>query len=490
MGRPAGSAWKPLGLDTDPVPGDPQRISQEAAHLASVAAEISRQVVALRTIASGGDEIGKHADEICSSASDLAGQLDKVVGRYQKVSAALNGWIPDLEQAQSVSLQALNQAEGPYQQVNQTVVLPSGSNLTAQQQQSITDYHTAMKRAQGELDAALALLRQATTLRDNSGSYHAGLINQACDDGMKDSWWDQFKDFISEWSWLISDICTVLEVLATIAAIVAFILAQFVPGLDVLVDALVLGGLIATGVAAGGRLLLAATGNGSWWDFALDAFALLTFGTGRLAGLMAKGLTAGVETASKAALASELMDAVMQESPRGMMLMRYAMMNGVSALDMAGRLGEFAPSLAEGADSLTGAMKVMNSLGTLGEEGNTYAKLLSLSARFTGTFGDLSDITAMSKTLLTITGTSAGVAGVTGITATTLGGIEIDGPGGPTAVNWHIPGVTDWYHSTFEDPTTGAISTSAANAAVDTLSVAAPVVGIPMEVYRLTHSGF
>jgi hypothetical protein len=184
------------------------------------------------------------------------------------------------------------------------------------------------------------------------------------------------------------------------------------------------------------------------------------------------------------------MDAVMQESPRGMMLMRYAMMNGVSALDMAGRLGEFAPSLAEGADSLTGAMKVMNSLGTLGEEGNTYAKLISLSARFTGTFGDLSDFAAMSKTLLTITGTSAGVAGVTGITATTLGGIELDGPGGPTAVNWHIPGVTDWYRSTFEDPTTGAISTSAANAAVDTLSVAAPVVGIPMEVYRLTHGGF
>ena len=64
---------------------------------------------------------------------DLAGQLDKVVGRYQQVSSALCAYVPDLEQAQAWSLQALNQAEGPYQQQQslQAQTMPSGSNLTA-----------------------------------------------------------------------------------------------------------------------------------------------------------------------------------------------------------------------------------------------------------------------------------------------------------------------------------------------------------------------
>ena len=41
MARPAGYQWEPLGWDTDPVPGDPQVISAEAAHLAQVTTEIA-----------------------------------------------------------------------------------------------------------------------------------------------------------------------------------------------------------------------------------------------------------------------------------------------------------------------------------------------------------------------------------------------------------------------------------------------------------------
>src|SRR5260370_36831841 len=92
VARPADCEWHPLALDSDPVPGDPARISDEAQHLANVTTEITCQVAALRKIAVSGDEVGQHADEIRSSAGDLADQLDKAVGRYQKVSSALNGW--------------------------------------------------------------------------------------------------------------------------------------------------------------------------------------------------------------------------------------------------------------------------------------------------------------------------------------------------------------------------------------------------------------
>ena len=149
-----------------------------------------------------------------------------------------------------------------------------------------------MRRAQSELDAAQAVLARAVGLRDTQAAYWAAKINQASDDSLTDheSLWGEiaggFDELVGAVAWEIRDVSTVLEVIATVAGIAAFIIAQFVPGLDVAVDALVLGAFLATGVAAGGRAALAASGNGSWRDFAFDAIALVSFGVGRGAGLV------------------------------------------------------------------------------------------------------------------------------------------------------------------------------------------------------------
>jgi hypothetical protein len=461
MGRPADYQWRPLGLDRDPVPGDPAQVRQEAQHLAGVAAQISDQVAALRKIADDNTEVGEHADKLHSSAASLAGQLDILATRYQKVSSALNGWAPDLEQAQAMSIQALDQAEGPYQKINQAVVLPAGDNLTAQQEQDVQSYHNSITQAQSQLDAAKALLDRATALRDSSGSQHASLINQACDDGLRDhhSLWGSISGFFSHaWSWvtahwpqILGDICTVLEVLATAAAIVAFILAQFVPGLDVVVDALVLGAFLATLTATAGRGVLAATGHGSWWDFALDAFACVTFGIGRVAGMAAKAMGPAVEAASKLALTSELLTEVATDGPRAAMLAKFASLEGVDSVEMAYRLGDLAPTVAKGADSLSGFVKVMNSLGGLGEEGDAYAKLLSLGERFTTPISDLSQYSNLAKTLAGVTGISAGVGGLSGLTATVVNGIELDW--GNSSWSVAISPLHDWYTKHLEIPT-------------------------------------
>ena len=480
MARPADWEWRPLGLDRDPVPGDPARISDEAQHLASVATEITSQVAALRKIAASGDEVGKHADEIRGSAQDLADQLDKVVGRYQKVSSALNGWIPDLERAQGMSVQALDQAEGPYKQLSQSVVLPSGPNLTPQQQQSVQQYHDSVRKAQGDLAAAQDLLHRATALRDQSGSHSAGLIRQACDDGVKDSWWDSFKDWVGSIAWILKDICTVLEIIATVLAIAAFILAQFT-GLGEIVDLIIMIAMIATAVAAGGRLALAATGNGSWMDFIIDVFTLATFGAGRWLGAIAKGANAG----SKGVLSAKFADEVMQESPKGMQILKYAQLQGKSALEMADKLAEIGASNADGAESLQGFMKVMNSLGSFGEEGDAYGKMLSLSSKF-----GLTEFGGQAKTLLTATGASAGIASLVGIATPTVGGFELDGPGGKPWVDVHIPALKDWYEGHVADPLTGAIPEWMADGGVDVATLVAPPIGIPMQVYRLTHGGW
>lgn len=461
MGRPAGYQWQPLGWTEDPVPGDPARISQEAQHLASVAAQITDQVAALKQIASEGTEIGQHADTIRSNAGTLATQLDKLVGRYQEVSSILDSWVPDLEQAQAMSIQALNQAEGPYQQLNQAVALPSGNNMTPAEQQDVQNYHNAMQQAQGQLDDARALLNKAIALRDSSGASHANQINNACNDGMRDhhSFWGSVEGFFTgTWSWvtknwsqIVGDICTVLEILATIAAIAAFILAQFVPGVDVLVDAIVFGAFLATAAATTGRLLLAATGHGSWLDFAMDLFALATFGVGRAAGMIAsRTLLPGAEAASKLALNSEYLTkfATEPDGPFARMMLKFAGQEGKGAVDAIADLAEHAPGLA--ADSkLSGFFNVMMNIGGYGEEAKTYAKLMTLGTRFS----DVSQYATMAKLLSSVTGLSGAASGLTGIAATFVNGVGFDW--GSWSGSLAIPSFHNWYTRDFEVPTGG-----------------------------------
>jgi hypothetical protein len=459
VGRPPGYQWQPLGLDTDPVPGDPGRIGQEAAHLAAVAKEISGQVAALHQMAAGGADgalKGQYADTIHSSAGDLADQLDKVVGRYQKVSSALNGWLPDLEQAQSMSLAALTDAEGPYKKLNQTVVLPGGSNLTAAQKQSVQTYQNAMKQAQGELDAAKALLGRATTLRDNSASYHAGMINRAIDDGVKDSWWDQFKEWVDHYAWLIRDICTVLEIAATVLAVLALIFTG--------VGWIILLGIALTAVALVGRSMLAAAGDGSWFDVGLDAVALVTFGLGEVGTKMLGTLTENTVNLAKGmerAKMSDMLDSFEH-------LMGSEARQKVSDQIIEKTVPEFSESAKTtfiervedaGDPAIVNHLKTLTALGTkfsasevitmLVRQGQGITNLLRVNFAVTNVFG------------------FGGLAG---------GGIEIDGPNGQAPINLHIPGVSELYSKQFEDPTTsdGGLSTATADDLVHVASLLSP----------------
>jgi hypothetical protein len=459
MGRPLGQQWQPLGLDADPVPGDPPAVRAEAAHLASVARTINGQIAAMRKIASDDTEVGLHAETIRSAANSLTGSLQAVSERYVRVSAALSGWVADLEQAQSLSIRALNEAEAPYARLSQSVILPAGPALTATQKQEIASYHTSVLRAQDQLDLAKVLLARAVNLRDTQGAHYAAQINQASNDSLTDheSLWGDitsgFDHLVHAVAWEIRDTCTVLEVAATVAGIAAFVIAQFIPGLDVAVDALVLGAFLATGAAAGGRAGLAMSGNGSWRDFAFDAIALVSFGVGRVAGLVAKEAVPAAEAAAKSAYTSELLTDIAVDGPRAAMLSKWAAQVGTDSVQMANRVAEFAPSLANGAE-LSGFSKVMASLGAFGAEESNYARLIALATRFTTPLADLSQYAALSKTLLSIAGVSAGAGAVSGIGGAVLSGVELDW-GAEPVVKLDIPPVSRWYSTHLWAPAGG-----------------------------------
>jgi hypothetical protein len=507
MGRPVGAQWQPLGLDSDPIPGDPGQISQEAQHLAAVAEQITSEVAMLRSIGTSGEEVGKHAEKLRSSASSLADQLDKVVGRYQKVSSALSNWIPELEQAQSMSLQALDQAEGPYRQLHQSAALPSG-HLNAQQKQQVQNYHNAMHQAQDELDAAISLLNRATSLRDTQGSYYAGLINQACDDGVKDSWWDEFKDWVSEYAGVIKDICQVLEDIATILAIIAL----FIPGLDLIV----LLGIAVTALALLGRTMLAATGNGSWADVALDAFALLTFGAGKIVGNM---MDATYDSAK--GVAQTLRAAKLADSPVGQVATKVAdfatnlksssMIKGVSGFLEDVGLGKAGEALSGGAvklgDILEGgstrvmehvAPSVEKTLGSVSHEvgpgevalygGEKESLLMSRNmSALSEQWGDAPEFARLDAKFGTLLNVQRGIFGAANVTDQWdkwVGGWAWYGKDGDNPiVSVNIPG-TEFYNRFKESfVTKGGLSTGAANANI-------PILGPEGGAFQLAMSAW
>jgi hypothetical protein len=358
MGRPTGMAWQPLGLDEDPTPGDPARVADEVSHLGSVANTILSQISALKKIAGDGSDplIGQYADKIRESASDLVGTLQTVHDRYTKVASALAGWEPDLVTAQAMSLTALNEAEGPYKQLRllngPTISAPQTSPPTPQQQQAAADHKAAVSKAQGQLNDAISDLHKAVQFRDDRASYWAGQINSASHDSLEDSWWDSFKDFIGHWAWLIKDICTALEVIGAVLAIIAL----FATG----VGWLLMVAFIVTAVALLGRTLLAATGNGSWLDVALDAVALLTLGlsggisgagglVGRAGATLEDAVKVGdsiVQTARDATLSGKVMSILGKGTEIASNIAGF--LNKIPGLSVLGSVFEKAGGLLEG----------------------------------------------------------------------------------------------------------------------------------------------
>lgn len=287
MTRPSGDAWLPLGLNADPVPGDTQRISQEATNLASTAKTLHDQINALRRIAHSNENVGQSADKIRSAASSLIGDLTTVATRYKTVSSALNGWYPELEEAQRLSLRALNEAEAPYAKLKNTPVpkipgviqgwngqwqLDPLTPVTTAQKTEFDSYQHAISSAQQQIQDAQSLLHKATSLRDTQASHYASLINSASNDSLTDSWWDSFSHWVSEHADFLKEVGKILGYIAAGLAI----LCLLIPG----VDLLMLAAMAVTAMMLAVHTMLAATGNGSWLDVGLDVLGLATLGMG------------------------------------------------------------------------------------------------------------------------------------------------------------------------------------------------------------------
>lgn len=299
MSRPAD--WAPL-TGGDPVPGDPEQVSRTATRCRNTAAEIRDQAAALRRLASADGWEAEAAVMFRAAAVDTATKLDQAHHRYDEVAGALRCYAPALDAAQASSLRALQAAQAAEADARAAAVAqPTGElppDATDEQRRARTGAVRRAEAAADDADARLAaarrLLDDAVAGRDDAAEAAARRINAAIDhDGLKDSRWERFKNWVHDNAGWISVVSDVLSWIAT----GLFVLALFIPGVNLITWAIV--GL--TLLALAGHSLLAASGEGSWVDVGIDVFALATFGAGRLLGGGAKAATAASRTAAASA---------------------------------------------------------------------------------------------------------------------------------------------------------------------------------------------
>ena len=466
MARP--TDWSPLA-GSDPVPGDPQRISEEAAHLASTAQEIQGQVARLRAIASGHSvEKGLHVDKLKSASSDVADNLDKVVGRYQKTSVALSAWVPELEYAQSQSLKALTQAQDAAARQRANQPIPRSANYQPTSQDTLQDQQrqTALNQANSDLATARQMLNNATSYRDQKGSDTRNKIENAINDGVHDSWWDKFKGFIGQYASWIANICTVLEILALALALICL----FIPGLNI-VDALLLAGFFLTLAATVGRGVLAATGNGSWLDFGLDVLALLTFGASKILSGMLKAGAEGAVNEGKGLLAAQYIEKFFGPYAGKTIGMaralewttQFAEEDLPKLFTEGGDLGKFAKILA--------AVKAGGGL----EDWTNFGKIAAMFGKFGDASASITSEMNLAKGAITGLRVAAGLSFGSALAALFGGGGAISGPNGAVWRIPHIPVISDFWDWIEKNTTTeGGLTTDQANFLVN-LSAITPL---------------
>jgi hypothetical protein len=323
MGRP--TDWAPLA-DTDPVPGDAYEVAVLGRRFQATAQEISAAAQRLRTMCTDVYWDSAAGEAFRQQSVQTAGKLSAAFDRYSAAAEALGtdpanpspstaarpNYAGALDQAQAISLRALQPAQDAATTQQTTLsrlrteygqwlapdslspgasghlppplplVLPgpAGAATAADIVALVRRYNAAADTIAG----SRGMVTQAAALRDEAAGNAAGLIEEVIgSDGLADTFWDRFTNFIDEHAALLQTISEVAGWVATVAGTLALVVG-WIPFVGQALAA-VLGtvALAASVVTLLSDALLKLGGEGSWFDIALDVIAVASFGLGRAA---------------------------------------------------------------------------------------------------------------------------------------------------------------------------------------------------------------
>ncbi|MGW0470406.1 putative T7SS-secreted protein [Streptomyces coeruleorubidus] len=282
--------WHPLA-EKDPIPGDPEDIRDEVRRMKDLASTLRDQAAILRKAADGDALQGKYADKIREKSGELEKRFRETAGRYERVVGDLGSWANDLESFQERAdgvLRAAKQADEEHAaevKKKEAEVKKDGEKKVSEE--SDPNGHLAPYHKQ---------LNQVISDRNSRAQHYAENIDKDISDIIKDSKWENFKDWVHEHAETIK---TVVEILSWAATIIGVIALLFTP-VGWLATLITVTTLSLTALVGVGHTLLALSGDGNWADVAMDVFALATLGFGSVAMKGVKAAATTLKTASRA----------------------------------------------------------------------------------------------------------------------------------------------------------------------------------------------
>lgn len=289
-----------------PIPGNPSTIRSKASRFAATADAIQEAVAGLRTaIADTKQHESDALDQLAENATKVADRLGSLQNRYDEASEALGSFARDLESAQREAQTLVSehadaaQSEASYDR-QIAHYRDERARTTDPVEAADLNRHllTLTQRRDGQAaQAANAQTRFARILENlrQSGGDAAGKMRDAADgDGWSDSLWDDFSGWVADHADILKAIHSVLQKITMALSVLSFFFPVLAPF-----------ALAAAALTAGLGLVLAATGQISWIDFALDVLAVATMGVAAAASRTISGVMTALKGTRVARLAAQ-----------------------------------------------------------------------------------------------------------------------------------------------------------------------------------------
>jgi len=285
-----------LPQEIAPIPGDAGGIRRKADRFTRTADAILDAVETLRTsIAQTRNHTSEALDVLAENAGSVSDQLSSLEGRYRVAGSALGGFGDALETAQAEANAIVGQSAQTAPNLayyDRQIAIYTDQRATttdptelAEVTRHLTGLHSRRNTIQGDLAELQSRFDRIVEGVRSAGIDAAGRLQDAIGgDGLNDSLWDDFSGWVHENAEILKAIHQVMQWVTTGLAI----LSLFIPVLAPFA-------LAAAILTAGLSLVLAATGEISWVDFALDLLAVATLGVAAAA----TRTIAGVMTALK-----------------------------------------------------------------------------------------------------------------------------------------------------------------------------------------------
>lgn len=282
--RPAD--WSPVGLDSDPTPGDPVLVLSGGQDYLEVAGAIDDAAAAMARLDVSGT-ISQAVDALMETKEDTVSEIRRAHSRYQATGEALVDYAGALERAQTATLAALERARqaraaaddaaGSRDRFQDLADGATDAETKREYQQQADAAGSSADDANRRVSSARSDIESAVNDRDRAAGDAVSRIEDITSgDDLNDSWWDDWG------SKVVAAIADVADMVSTIAGLLAVVVA-FIPVVGTaLAGVLIVVAAVAAIVSALANITLAATGERSWADagIAIAGAALSVIGLG------------------------------------------------------------------------------------------------------------------------------------------------------------------------------------------------------------------